>query len=599
MTIQPSKRPRISNKSERSSTTTTTEASSRSLRSMEREKRRRQAESENPHTVDDDAEENEEIPHIVSEPEMDQAEDEPLLEPDLRTNPETIIRKHIHGTPAEVVILRQATSSSKPSSNGNVSSQRSEVTQTEKASKVSRQNRRDSDKSNEEAKAGIEEDEQGEEDEGQDKDSGVEMNASSTIRSHEPDRLWGHQAALNKIFSDAEKYRKARKKFYENQYRGHNELPMIKEICDLCDTIVLDYENLQATSSYIGLSDVDEKQVEQCLPNILNLVEELDPDAEDENEDSDTTAATQVYLYVFPALIHLLEAAVKYHCSIIAPDGPNAMLDASRLNSLGEIFGIIETLDQHSKDWKAKPEMSGKLHFVRDMRIKVIVKLRKIANDLRKHAMTLSQMAADFRKRRLEALAARQQQELERQQEAERLVMKEKTTRLCTLYFERLKIEPDIYRQSKLRTPKFGARRPELDANGEPFERVSMFQERNGSHIPHQWEDGEQEWQDCENEAIIDGLKTYYGTCIESLTSWHHSLDRTILTRDTGRKNFWIRIFQRNCGRNGPLRDRKVHEILRQAKLMRSIWIQADREHGWLTEDYILNIPDLDLLELL
>ena len=47
------------------------------------------------------------------------------------------------------------------------------------------------------------------------------------------------------------------------------------------------------------------------------------------------------------------------------------------------------------------------------------------------------------------------------------------------------------------------------------------------------------------------------------------------------------------------MRDRKVHEMLRQAKLMRNIWIQTDQEQGWATEDYILNIPDLDLLDLL
>lgn len=47
------------------------------------------------------------------------------------------------------------------------------------------------------------------------------------------------------------------------------------------------------------------------------------------------------------------------------------------------------------------------------------------------------------------------------------------------------------------------------------------------------------------------------------------------------------------------MRDRKVHEILRQTKFMRDIWMQADREEGRVTEDYIVRIPDLDLLELL
>ena len=595
-TIHPSKQLRISVESERSSKSTTAKASPGIMR--EGEKRQREAESENQHIRhhddEDDEDDDEEIPHVISGHEMNQIQDGPLFDPELQTNPEIIVRNRLRGPPAEVVVSRQATSLSKPPSNGIPNSHRGQVTQTVKAPRVSRRFRRDTDESNEEAEAELEQ-----EDDSQHEDSGVEMEASPTIRSNELDRLWGHQAALNKIFSDVKEYRKAREWFYDNEYRTINELPVIKEICDKCSGTALRYRYLQVTSSYNGLSEADERKAEQSLPDILNLVKELDPDDEGADEDDHATAVTQVYVYVFPALVHLLQAAVQYHCSIIAPDGPKAMLNTPGLDSLGKIFDIIETLDGRSRGWKSKPDASAKFHVVKDMRNKIIAKMRQIAQELCKRAAILRKNAVSIHKQKLEAEAARHQRELERQQEAERFVMKEKMARLGNLYFERLKVEPDIYRQSKLRTPKFGDRRPELDANGEPFERVSMFQERNTSHIPHEWHDDEQEWQDCENEAIIYGLKTYYGTCIESLTSWYHSLAKLILTRVEGSKRFWIRIFQRNCGRNGPLRDRKVHEILRQAKLMRSIWIQADQEQGRLTEDYILNIPDLDLLELL
>lgn len=53
------------------------------------------------------------------------------------------------------------------------------------------------------------------------------------------------------------------------------------------------------------------------------------------------------------------------------------------------------------------------------------------------------------------------------------------------------------------------------------------------------------------------------------------------------------------CGPYGRLRDRTVVEILKQAKYMQEAWIQWDQEHGEKTEDWIVNIPDLDLLELL
>jgi hypothetical protein len=493
---------------------------------METEKRRREAEPENQYTIhdDDDAEEDEEISDVIRVREVHQMRESPLFVPAIRMSPQIRVRSRLRGSPAKVVVPRQTKRSSRPPSKEISSSHRDQAAQTVKARKVFRLIQPDTDESNEGSEVGLEGNELEEEDEGQHEDSDAEMEASSTRRSNVPDRLWGHQATLDKIFSTVEEYREARKESYNNEYRSKKEV--IKEICDLCDDTASRYMDLQTTSSFSGLSEPDENQVEQSLPDILRLVNELDPDDEDNGEDNDkddhSITATQVYLYVFPALVDLLKAAAEYHCSIIASDDPRAMLGIPGLDSLDKIFRIIETLDRHSKSWKAKPKASGKLHVVRDMRNDVITKLKKIAEDLREHAEFQRIHADNIHKQKLEAEAARRQYELEQRQEAERLVMKEKMARLGNLYFERLKLEPDIYRQPKLRVPKFGHRNPELDANGEPFERISMFQERNGSHIPHGWEDAEQEWQDCENEAIIDGLKTYYGMCTELPTSWYH-----------------------------------------------------------------------------
>lgn len=64
-------------------------------------------------------------------------------------------------------------------------------------------------------------------------------------------------------------------------------------------------------------------------------------------------------------------------------------------------------------------------------------------------------------------------------------------------------------------------------------------------------------------------------------------------------KDLWKTTFGYYCRPYGRLRDRTVAEILKQAKYMQEAWIQWDREHGEETEDWIINIPDLDLLELL
>lgn len=479
---------------------------------MERESRQREAEIDNVRNLHDDAED--EIPDAIGQPEMDQMEDDPIFEPEIHVSPPVIVREHPREQAAKAAAPRQIEGPSRPVSNGTSTSHHSQVAGTAKIPRASRSIRRGADELSNEAEADAEENEQEKEDEGQDEIPDVEVEEEPTL-SIEPDRLWGHQTALDKIFSYIEEYREARKEFYDKRYRRKNELRAIKEICELCGISASGYEDLQVISSYDGPSEPDERQIEQSLPDVLKLVEELNPDDEGEDEDNRTKAAAQVYLYVFPALIHLLQAAVKYHCSIIAPDGPHAMLSFPGLASLGKIFSIIDTLDQRSKDWKTKPKLNDKVHVVKDMRNKVTIKLREIAQDLSKRASILRKRDDDLQMQKLEAEAARRRRELERRQEEERSIMREKMARLGNLYFERLKVEPNIYRQSQLRTPKFGDRRPELDANGEPFERVSMFQHQYSNHVHHEWEDGEQEWQDDEHQALIDGLKTFYGTCIE------------------------------------------------------------------------------------
>jgi hypothetical protein len=51
--------------------------------------------------------------------------------------------------------------------------------------------------------------------------------------------------------------------------------------------------------------------------------------------------------------------------------------------------------------------------------------------------------------------------------------------------------------------------------------------------------------------------------------------------------------------RTGALQGRTVGEMLKQAKYMRETFIENDRENDRPTEDYVLDIPDLDLCDLL
>ena len=60
----------------------------------------------------------------------------------------------------------------------------------------------------------------------------------------------------------------------------------------------------------------------------------------------------------------------------------------------------------------------------------------------------------------------------------------------------------------------------------------------------------------------------------------------------------WRQIFEKYCGEYGPLRDRGVEEMLHQANGMRELWIALDMADGRCTEDWIMEVPDLDLVEI-
>jgi hypothetical protein len=60
----------------------------------------------------------------------------------------------------------------------------------------------------------------------------------------------------------------------------------------------------------------------------------------------------------------------------------------------------------------------------------------------------------------------------------------------------------------------------------------------------------------------------------------------------------WERVFKKYCGHRGPLRDLTVAQILRLAAEFQNANLHPV-EGEPLTEDWIVNIPDLDLLEVL
>lgn len=65
----------------------------------------------------------------------------------------------------------------------------------------------------------------------------------------------------------------------------------------------------------------------------------------------------------------------------------------------------------------------------------------------------------------------------------------------------------------------------------------------------------------------------------------------------------WLHVFSECCGHDrgidGPLRHREVGEILRMTKRMQDWMVETARKENREPDPEVLQIPDLDLLEVL
>lgn len=342
-----------------------------------------------------------------------------------------------------------------------------------------------------------------------------EQQASATV-----DRLYGQQPVLNKIFSAIEQLRKDRKGEYTVRYRENNEIQSIRNVSKICEQTASNYANLQGGLQYNEPFITEQQELERTLSSLLKIISKLDPDQkEDENE-----YATQVYLYVFPGLIDLLQQAAKFYSTVASLDDSQLRhIDLTGLEPLVMIGKVIQTLDRHSRHWiqilnihtgrwKAKPDTD--MNVMRPIRYQVLAPLKRVLELWQRHLKNLRQKQAQIEAARQDAedLRCRREDE-ERRMKADK-VRQKKVYRLRELYMARMAmdIEPDIHRRRFLRMPKLNSQRPEIDANGEEFERIPMFTSRPpSSHLPHPWEDGVEEWRKYERAALMEALEKFQG----------------------------------------------------------------------------------------
>jgi hypothetical protein len=383
-------------------------------------------------------------------------------------------------------------------------------------------------------------------------------------------------------------------------YRKKKQLDPISEFDVLRQKLRTSYKNL--ASAVIKEEDIDpvQKEIDDNLALLVAITEKLNPDRELAQSKRLTT---QIHAYVFLDLVRVFTGAIRCHQAIILHQGTTE--EQPNLNELGEFITIAEAivaLGARSLNWKTKVDTD--LSLVRPVRNGIVAPFKTLLNAFMKHRKRLETEQHNNRisKLRREQLGREEEMQSERERETESF--ERKVDRLRLLYAARQAAEPNPIRKisKKFHMPdvrsKHWQRYPlDSDANGVTFERVPVFRQRPaGSHIPDA--DGEvadDDWVVEEIVALEDALKTCHGT----FESAEPNLKKIFVTYLRTGKRMWEKAFAKYCGYKGPLKHRTVAQILREAFEFRDANLNPPEGGEVSDEDWIVDIPDLDLLELL
>ncbi|KAF1811888.1 hypothetical protein P152DRAFT_458839 [Eremomyces bilateralis CBS 781.70] len=363
----------------------------------------------------------------------------------------------------------------------------------------------------------------------------------------------------------------------------------------------------------------------------------------------------EIFTVVIPALLQMLEHFVRHLDQPFQDDhdefhqGSDFGFTPEILGALDQLLGLIVSTYDEALRILPRPEFG----YRGPLRNQVVAKLRRVHTFLHKmirnqhperlvvangHELVRSRARGpgsnsslvieeedddDEEEERGEAQAEQTRQQLEIEREKRELCRKE--VRLYELFVERNKHEPEPPRKRGkqeeddklcrdiswekmiLGTTAVKPRESSMgtDANGERFERVSVFEHPTNTY------QRTLEWTLGQKLALITELQR----CVHL----YQTNAETESEKDEFRAQLWPHLFQQLCharpksARNGPptgedgaLRDLKADEILAGGRFVQRGWLQVRRDdpEGYraifgkvdLEDDLIETLPDMDLL---
>lgn len=324
-------------------------------------------------------------------------------------------------------------------------------------------------------------------------------------------RLYGQSSRLQKIFKAPKNIGVSVRGGQSFTNRIENDDEEVKAIVKSCRTACRKLKELKAHS---GPLEPDQDPV-SSLNDLGSQVDRLYQAAEDHAPDlKDEEKCAEIYFYVFPSLLKVLEAMISCYETLDAGPDSRSPLSVGRLNTVTSFIELIIDLGAGMKDYD-RP--SSELAVVKPVDDGVVAPLKKVRNAFER---ALARMYSEDESRRHSQRAARQREVREQREEvqrrqAEQVGIQQKIW--IDLHLARVRAEtgglPRFIPDKKRRHLGAPAAMPEFDVNGAQFERISVFTPRVGPS-PAAVEEARREfasgqWSEEEIRALHDGLKNH------------------------------------------------------------------------------------------
>ncbi|CAK4032358.1 Hypothetical predicted protein [Lecanosticta acicola] len=338
--------------------------------------------------------------------------------------------------------------------------------------------------------------------------------------------------------------------------------PQVRNILELCrrasrkfTQLVNDPESSQTSDPPEELELVVRETHKLCGNDRNNMPNFEDPDT-----------SSNIYAHLIPRLIRLLRRMSE--CYVAIDEGKVAAEISVTSDHLENLIGLIDLIVEMGAAARKYVRPDSSFAIVNSVKLGLLKPLKSVKAIFQGHLRRVDEEQQRARRRALDEEAEARRQVDEEEEEAQKARVKALRGEWERLHGERWGAEGYVLPKSKqnhLRVPK---PTPEVDPNGEEFERVvGLFGHRVGPLPALVDEARRQAWTEEEVMALCYGLRAYQGPRV------------------------FQNIFRQFCGRKGVLNKYNVTQIVTVAADIKEDETRSQLERQGFVEDWVKAIP--------